>query len=151
MSKSEQMARLLREKSIRVTSQRMAVLEYLYHNPNHPTVRDIQRQVRKRFPFISRATIYNVIKTLVDGGLLQEIMVRQENKHFDWNVSSHHHFKCVKCGRVDDIPYSVLTAAQVARNVAGYRVSEVRVVMEGTCRGCQSKSAPFKSGQHKSA
>jgi len=145
------MARLLREKSIRVTSQRMAVLEYLYGNPDHPTVRDIHRQVRKRFPYISRATIYNALKTLTDGGLLQEIMIRQENKHFDWNVSSHHHFKCVKCGRVEDIPYAVLTAAQVARNVAGYRVKEVRVVMEGYCRECQSKSDRSKTGHPRSA
>lgn len=129
--------KVLREKAVKVTPQRVAVLEFLYGNPDHPSADEVYRQVQKRYPNISRATIYNTIKALTENGLLQEILVQQEKTHVDWNVSSHHHFKCIKCGKVEDVPYEVLTVEKVAKSMEGHKIDEVRVVMEGACKDCR--------------
>jgi Fur family transcriptional regulator, peroxide stress response regulator len=136
MNKRHDIPRILKESAIKVTPQRSAVLEYLYGNPDHPSVDEVYQYVKKQFPYIARATIYNTINTLTESGLLQEIMVRQEKRHMDWNVTPHHHFKCLNCDRVQDVPYDVLTPDQVSKKVKDFRVHHVKVVMEGICNKC---------------
>ena len=128
---------MLKAKDLSVTAQRAAVMEFLHGNTGHPCVDTIYKQVRKRFPYISRATVYNTVKTLTRAGLLQEVLVQQDKTHVDSNVSRHHHFKCVRCGRIEDVPYDILTAAHVGEHAKGYQVEEVRVVMEGRCKRCR--------------
>lgn len=128
---------LLSERGLKVTPQRVAVLEFLYGNPNHPSVDAVYQQVRKRFPYISRATIYNTVTTLVEAGLLQEILIQQEKTHVDWNVDRHHHFQCLRCGKVEDIHYGVLSVERASQQLEGYQVTGVKVVMEGVCKRCQ--------------
>ena len=129
--------KMLKASALSVTAQRAAVMEFLHGNTGHPCVDTIYTQVRKRFPYISRATVYNTVKTLTRAGLLQEVLVQQDKTHVDSNVSRHHHFKCVRCGRIEDVPYDILTAAHVGEHAKGYQVEEVRVVMEGRCKRCR--------------
>lgn len=129
--------KMLKASALSVTAQRAAVMEFLHGNTGHPCVDTIYTQVRKRFPYISRATVYNTVKTLTRAGLLQEVLVQQDKTHVDSNVSRHHHFKCVRCGRIEDVPYDILTAAHVGEHARGYQVEEVRVVMEGRCKRCR--------------
>lgn len=130
-------AKLLKSKSLAVTAQRAAVLEFLHGNIDHPCMDTVYEQVKKRFPYISRATVYNTVRALTKAGLLQEVLVQQEKTRVDPNVSRHHHFKCVRCGKIEDVPYDILTAAHVGRHAKGYHVEEVRVVMEGRCTRCR--------------
>jgi Fur family peroxide stress response transcriptional regulator len=133
---AKDLAQLLTDKGFKITPQRVAILEFMYGNDAHPSVDQIYEQVKRRFRHISRATVYNTIKSLTEAGLLQEILLQQDKAHFDWNVSRHHHFKCLKCGRVEDIDYRVLTPSRVASQVKGYTVQNVRVTMEGLCKRC---------------
>lgn len=128
---------MLKAKDLAVTAQRAAIMEFLHGNTAHPCMDTIYAQVKKRFPYISRATVYNTVKALTRAGMLQEVLVQQDKTRVDSNVSPHHHFKCVRCGRIEDVPYALLTAARVARHVKGYAVQEVRVVMEGRCKRCR--------------
>lgn len=130
-------SKMLKAKDLSVTAQRAAVLEFLDGNTAHPCMDTIYAQVRKRFPYISRATVYNTVRTLTRAGMLQEVLVQQDKTRVDPNVTRHHHFKCVRCGRIEDVPYGILTAAHVGRHAKGYHVEEVRVVMEGRCRRCR--------------
>jgi len=132
-----QVTELLTERSLKVTPQRVAVLEFLYGNPDHPSVDDVYQQVRRRLPYISRATIYNTVSALVEAGLLQEILIQQEKTRVDGNVHPHHHFKCVRCEKVDDIEYTILTPDRASQQIEGYQVTGVNLVMEGVCRDCQ--------------
>jgi len=130
-------ARRLIEKSIKVTAQRAAVLEFLQGNRDHPSPDEVYRKVHKRFPFISRATVYNTIKTLTKAGLLQEVLIQQDKSRVDPNVSRHHHFKCLRCGTVKDLPYALMTADRVRPSLKAYHVNDVRMVVEGLCERCR--------------
>jgi len=129
--------KMLKESTLSITAQRAAVMEFLHGNTDHPSVDTIYRQVKRRFPYISRATVYNTVKALTRAGLLQEVLVQQDKTRVDSNVSRHHHFKCVRCGRIEDVPYDILTAAHVGEHATGYHIEEVRVVMEGRCKRCR--------------
>jgi Fur family peroxide stress response transcriptional regulator len=129
-------AKILQGKDIKVTAQRAAVLEFLQGNEDHPSPEEVFRKVKQRFPYISRATVYNTIKALTKAGVLREVLVEQEKTRVDPNVSPHHHFKCVRCGKIEDMPYGLLTVNQVAGRVQGYQVRDVHVILKGLCRKC---------------
>ncbi len=136
MTQKKDVYGLLSEKGLKITPQRVAVLEFLVGNPDHPSIDDVYQEVRKQFPYISRATIYNTTKMLAESGLLKEILIQQEKTHVDWNVDPHHHFKCLRCGKVEDIPYRILTPEQAVKPLSGYQVRTVQVTMEGVCKSC---------------
>lgn len=133
---AKDLAQLLADKGFKITPQRVAILEFMHGNDAHPSADEVYQQVKRRYRHISRATVYNTIKSLTEAGVLQEILLQQDKAHFDWNVTRHHHFKCRSCGRVEDIDYRVLTPSSVAAKIAGYTVQDVRVVMEGRCKRC---------------
>jgi Fur family transcriptional regulator, peroxide stress response regulator len=128
---------MLKATDLAVTAQRAAVMKFLHGNTDHPSMDTIYKRVKKRFPFISRATVYNTVRVLTRAGLLQEVLVQQEKTRVDSNVSRHHHFKCMRCGRIEDVPYDILTAAHVSKHAKSYHIEEVRVVMEGRCKRCR--------------
>jgi len=57
----EKYAKMLREKDLKVTSQRLEVLKFLDENRSHPTADGIYRALRKRNPSLSKTTVYNVL------------------------------------------------------------------------------------------
>ena len=50
---------------LKLTPQRLAILDYLKENREHPSAEMIFKSVREKFPTISFSTVYN---TLVDPG-----------------------------------------------------------------------------------
>ncbi|MFM8551630.1 MAG: Fur family transcriptional regulator [Nitrospiraceae bacterium] len=134
----------LLEKSVKVTAQRAAVLEFLQGNLDHPSPDEVYRKVHKRFPYISRATVYNTLKTLVKAGMLQEVLIQQDKTRVDPNTSRHHHFKCLKCKTVEDMPYDLMTADRVRTSLKAYRVTDVRMVIEGLCARCRRTGGASK-------
>jgi Fur family peroxide stress response transcriptional regulator len=93
----------LRNIGLKLTPQRMAILEYLKDNKEHPSADDIYRAVAKKFPTMSFATVYNTLETLRKHSRLIELSVDPEKKRFDPNTAPHHHLMCVKCKKIVDI------------------------------------------------
>lgn len=125
-------------KKIKVTPQRVAILKFLLGNTAHPSVNEVYRQVRKQFPSISKATVYNTVKTLAQAGLLKEILIQQEKTLVDANPGPHHHFKCLQCRKVKDVRYEILTAQEVNKLLQDHQVRAVQLTMEGICPDCRS-------------
>ena len=57
-------AKLLKEKDISPSIQRIRVLEYLQNSKNHPTVDNIYNDLIKEIPTLSKTTVYNILKLL---------------------------------------------------------------------------------------
>ena len=92
-----------RRSGLKITPQRLAILEYLEGNTSHPTAEDIYRHVSKKFPSMSFATVYNTLEALKEKGLITELHIEGGKKRFDPNPQPHHHFICTKCGKIIDI------------------------------------------------
>ncbi len=88
---------------LKMTPQRLAILEYLDGNREHPSAEDIYRHVKKRFPTMSRATVYNTLETLRKRGLIMELSIDPMKKRYDPNIEPHHHLICLRCRNVLDV------------------------------------------------
>lgn len=125
--------RLLKEKGVVLTIQRLAVLRFLEGQTSHPTAEEIHRALRVQYPTISLATVYNTLETLKQLGLVNELVLGKE-KRFDPAGQLHHHFHCRVCGRI----YDVVAQCPVAEKgwIEGHRVEMTQAVFSGVCASC---------------
>jgi Fur family peroxide stress response transcriptional regulator len=124
----------LREHGLRVTLPRLAVLEYLAGSKSHPTAEEVGEAVNRLVPTASRASVYNVLHSLADAGLVDELVFDDAVTRYDANLARHHHFVCTRCRRVDDVAWEA--DAPLGATPEGHVVESVQVTFRGLCRAC---------------
>ena len=133
---------LLREQSVRVTAQRVAVLVAVAGHP-HRTTDEIDTAVRSELGAISRQAVYDVLAALTTAGVVRRIEPAGSPARYEARVGdNHHHLICRACGRTVDVDCAVgevpcLTAA----DDAGYEVDEAEVIYWGRCPDCVATTA----------
>ena len=106
--KVEDVLQHLREKSVRITETRRAVLSYLVKSQEHPSADAIYQDLKPAFPYMSLATVYNNLKVLIEEGFVSEIKVRNDTTtYFDFMGHDHLNLICESCGKIDDIDIEV--------------------------------------------
>lgn len=119
----------------KMTPQRLAIMEYLEGNTDHPSVEDVYNAVRDRFPTISLATVYNTLSLFKGGGMLRELSVDPLRKRYDPDTGEHYHIICKKCGAVHDIRLAFeLSVPQ--EGLGGYRITDSHLYFDGLCPVC---------------
>ena len=88
---------LLSSKGLRITPQRMRVLESVFKLDNHPTAENILDYIKKRDPNISSGTVYKVLETLVENNLIKKVKTEKDVMRYDGIMENHHHLYCIKC------------------------------------------------------
>lgn len=122
---------------MRFSKQREVILKILRSSQDHPTADWIYQQARREIPKISLGTIYRNLKQLTKQGLILEYNYGKHPARYESNTGRHHHVRCVKCGRVNDLPLSFMKGIEeeVAQST-DYHVLEHRLEVLGICPGC---------------
>ncbi len=128
------LAQMLTQHGVRPTQQRLAVFDYLLDHRTHPSAETVYEALVQQYPTFSRTTVYNSLHALVAAGLVLELSLGTEEKHYDADVSLHGHFHCRRCGSISDIPLAE-DAAQ-ALKPAGYTVDVYSLSFAGLCPQC---------------
>lgn len=132
----------LRAMGLRLTDARRVVLEVVRATDSHPTAETVHRMVRRRLPRVSLGTVYRNLRLLVAEGLVKELP--GPHARFDGNTSEHHHFTCLRCGRIVDVdapltePHSRALCSRVAAR-AGFSVTHHRIEFYGCCAACRKR------------
>ena len=127
------MQALLRARGVQPSAQRVAVAEYVLSTDEHPSADDVWAKVRRNFPTISRATIYNTLHLFVKKGLLREFILTEGRVVFDPKTERHHHFVDDATGAIFDIPWDAIRVSN-AESLKGFAVREYQVVARGRAR-----------------
>jgi Fe2+ or Zn2+ uptake regulation protein len=127
----------LREKGLRVTQPRVAVLAYLAGAKHHPTADEVGAAVNRAVPTAARASVYNVLHSLQSAGLIGELVLDDAVVRYDANVGRHHHFVCTVCGGVEDVPWNAVPPVPRRRLPGGHTVESVSVTLRGRCPRCR--------------
>jgi len=127
-----------RGKGFKMTPQRLAILDYLEGNNNHPSAEDIFRDLKETNPTLSFATVYNTVQTLVGMGELSELNIDPERRHFDPDGSPHHHIRCTACGRIEDILVDYSASLTLPDDILrDFDVKNNHVDFFGLCDNCR--------------
>jgi len=124
---------------MRLTPQRLAIVAFLEGNTGHPSAEDIFHAVRRRYPSMSFATVYNTLEAMKGVGIVRELKIDASRRRYDPNTKRHHHLMCDCCGKIVDIhvDYRLDLPAQVAEE---FEVIGNHVEFFGTCRPCRERA-----------
>ncbi|MEN6406263.1 MAG: transcriptional repressor [Thermoguttaceae bacterium] len=124
----------------RNTRQRQVILEELRKLTSHPTAAVLHGIVRRRLPKISLGTVYRNLERLVQVGLVRKLDQAGGEARFDGDIRPHDHFRCVDCGRVDDVfAPSLDPVAPPTHAWRGYQFLGRRLEYFGLCPACNAR------------
>jgi Fur family peroxide stress response transcriptional regulator len=140
----EQLARAekLRRLGLTPTIQRLAILEFLESTVSHPTADEVLAHVQRKYPTMSRATVYNTLDALTKAGGILRVTVDPAVARYDADVEPHVHFRCRICGTVYDI--AVDREADLADHVEGHHIESVRTYAYGVCAACSGDTESIR-------
>lgn len=144
----EKFKAILREKGLKVTTQRILVLEALSSAPDkHFTAEEIYEAVKQEYPEIGLATVYRTIQVLLELHLIDRInlddgYVRYEIGAVDSSEMKHHHHHliCLSCGKVFSFGDDLLdTLEEKIQDSMDFKVVDHEVKLYGYCRNCRER------------
>ena len=141
----QQIAKMMGDRGLRPTTQRLAVYDYLYRHRIHPSAEMVYDALVAQYPTFSRTTVYNSLHALVQAGLVQELAMDTEERHYDADITLHGHFHCRGCGGIADFPLD----ASVVQNLIpeGFTVQNQGIYFSGLCPACRS-AVPIESNEN---
>lgn len=134
----ERIIKKYKSKGFKLTPQRLAILRFLEGNTSHPTAEAIYSEIKRDHPTVSFATVYNTIEALKHRGLVSEITIDPERKHFDPNPAPHHHIICTACNRISDVMADYSETLTLPGDILdNFTVTGNHVDFFGVCADCR--------------
>jgi len=128
------------EKGLKVTPQRLHILEAVYQLDNHPTADNIIEYVREIHPNIATGTVYKVLETLVENGLIRKVKTDRDIMRYDGVIENHHHLYCTDCDLIEDYVDEELDALlkEYFKNKTfdGFKFEDIVLQIRGTFDKC---------------
>ena len=136
---------MLKEKKLKITRQRLAVLEVLAEQGDrHMTIDDIYNLVREEFPEIGVATVYRTVQLLLEMQLVDRIELNDgcvryeigrqfsgEKRHY------HHHLVCKSCGKIESFNDDLLEELEKQiQEETGFQIWDHELKFYGICKDC---------------
>ncbi|MDP2939459.1 MAG: Fur family transcriptional regulator [Candidatus Omnitrophota bacterium] len=95
----------LKKSNLKVTSQRLKVLEVFLKTEKHVSCDELYRVIRRAYPEIGYATVYRTLKLIQKTGLAREVDFGDRTSRLEHNFGHEHHdhLICLKCGRFFEV------------------------------------------------
>ncbi len=129
----------LKASGMKLTTQRMAIVQILQHNTSHPTAMDIYKKLKIKQPTVSFTTVYNTLELLTQIGEIKKLTLDFERAHYDPDMSRHHHALCLKCGTIFDIQQSFDLPLDKVASVDFPQITGFHVDFWGYCGKCKDQ------------
>ena len=130
----------LREKGVRITETRKAVIDFIIQSHDHPSADMIYQALLPAFPNMSLATVYKNLKVLIEEGFVSELKVRNDTTtYYDFMGHQHLNVICEKCGRIADMDLDLPDVQQEAADQTGYQITKSQMVVYGICPDCVAR------------
>ena len=124
-------------KTLKYSRQRESIKTNLMHRTDHPTADALYLSIREEFPNISLGTVYRNLNLLVELGEIMKFTCGDGSEHFDYTTDQHYHFVCKSCGKIIDLPLSMVrdTSEFFTEQMPGH-VDTHALFFYGECDAC---------------
>ncbi|MBI1178371.1 transcriptional repressor [bacterium] len=127
----------LETKQLRMTGQRMAIIDTVFSTNEHFTADQLIEWSRERDHSVSRATVYRTLPLLTESGLVREMDFGKEYKFYDPNYADHphhNHIICKDCEKI--VEFESARIAELENEIVhklGFSVSSQQLQITGSC------------------
>lgn len=135
----DQINQILKEADLKITPQRQAILQAIYHLANHPTAENVIEYIRNTHPNIATGTVYKVLDVLVDNGLVNRVKTDKDIMRYDGILDKHHHLFCEESERIEDYfdqeLDQYLSRYFQKKEIPGFQIDEIKLQINGRFTG----------------
>jgi Fur family ferric uptake transcriptional regulator len=127
----------LNAKGWRMTPQREIILSTFKTLPEgqHLSAEDLYGRLQEQGENISISTIYRTVKMMARMGILRELELTEDHKHYEINQPRphhHHHLICMKTNQVIEFKNDqILTISQKVADKYGFKVLDYQLSIIG--------------------
>lgn len=118
----------------RNTRQKTAVLAALESATGPMSPAAILDRARETCPGIGIATVYRILKALIEGGRVTLVDLAGDRRYELARDEHHHHFLCRVCGAAFEITRCTSEVNKLAPR--GFRVEDHEITLHGVCAPC---------------
>ena len=126
---------LLKEYDLKVTPQRVAIVEELFKN-GHMNIDDLYKKLLSKFPSVSLATIYKNINAMVEKVFLSEVKIPNSKSVYELVKTEHVHLVCSCCGNIEDIMLDPSSIINEVSTLSSFKINSTNIVLSGICSKC---------------
>ena len=133
----ERVLEFISTKGLRLTSQRMAIIDTVFSTQEHFTAEQLLEWSRQRDQSVSRATVYRTLPLLTESGLVREMDFGKDYKHYDPNYAehpNHNHIICQDCERIVEFESEKIEKLEdeITHNL-GFSLKSQRIQINANC------------------
>ncbi len=139
--------KIIRDLGLKVTHQRLQILDAVRRGPSHFTAQDIFESVSQENAAIGFATVYRFLKTLSAHHYVTEVRMGGMPARYEWASKRHHdHLTCTTCGKVVEFENQKIEMLQdeVAESL-GFILTHHVLELFGVCKICRQRATADSS------
>ena len=129
---------------LRMTRQRRIILDEFRTPGRHLIADEVYMRVRRKLPNISLGTVYRNLEILSQAGLIKRLHLGGGQRQYDGGLHRHYHVRCVKCGKISDIPADPFPELDNMAKGHGFKILGHQLEFEGLCQVCRKAGRPQK-------
>ncbi len=135
------LSEILKRENLKSTRHRITILEILKDKQLPLSAEDLYFMLKENGVSISLSTVYRVLETLNEKGIVVRTSIPDENKavYEFYNNEHKHHLLCVKCRKilpVDGCPLDEYEKQLESR--FGFAVAGHKLEVYGYCKSCKN-------------
>ena len=120
-----------------MTKYEQAIYRLISQPDLHMTAEQVFSEIRREYPAISKATVYNNLNRLCSAGLIRRVSIEGSPERYDRAVK-HDHLVCSRCGKVSDAVFDDMTDALRDRLGGAFIAYDLKVFW--ICPDCRNGS-----------
>lgn len=136
--------KIIRDLGLKVTSQRLLILDAVRGGPSHFTAQEIFEAVSAKNPDIGFATVYRFLRTLSERAYVTEVRLGGMPARYEWAAKQHHdHLTCISCSQI--VEFENVEIERLQEKTAkqhGFRLTGHVLELYGVCPDCARREAP---------
>jgi Fe2+ or Zn2+ uptake regulation protein len=134
--------RQLKEKGLKMTPQRLAIIDVLIENKDlHPGARLVYDEAKKKKKSLSLSTIYSTLNELSRLGIIKTLQFDRMENRYEGNLEEHLNLICERCGKIVDYKASLAIDRKKTEQKTGFSIIDTRLDCYGYCRECSKGGA----------
>ena len=134
-----QFADVLKANNLKSTHQRLTILQHV-DQFGHVDIDTLYEAILKKYPTISKATLYRNINDLLSFHIIEEVKLPNHKQQYEIKKVPHVHLLCTACGSVEDIFVPIQKFLETIEEESGFTINSSFVVMNGVCSSCKKLS-----------
>jgi Fur family peroxide stress response transcriptional regulator len=138
MMTKESIIKHLKEKGLKITPQRIAIIDVLLEKKDlHPGARLLYKEAKKKKKSLSLSSTYATLNELSRHGIIKTLQFDKMENRYEGNLEEHINLICERCKKILDYKVPIVIDQRDVVKKTGFSISDVRLEYYGYCRECR--------------